>query len=60
MIVYIIFHLDVLTKFINSIESVWETRELANAAVYYHASHSNQPCTSYYIAEREINTTTLR
>ena len=37
------------------IESVWTTRELAQAAIHYHARDAKTVPANFYIAFREIN-----
>jgi hypothetical protein len=55
--VFIVFFRESIDQSNHWIESVWSTRELAQAAIHYHANKSNKDLRNYHIIEREINKT---
>jgi hypothetical protein len=55
--VFIVFYCERNDHNNHFIESVWSTKELAQAAIHYHANKSNEQLRNYSIIEREINKT---
>lgn len=53
--IYIVVLNSNITGYINFIESVWTTEELARSGILYHSQNSGVSINRYRIIEREIN-----
>lgn len=53
--VFIVFYCEARDQTNHYIESVWSNRELAQAAIHYHAKDSGNKLSDFSIIERDVN-----
>lgn len=58
--VFIVFYCEARDQTNHYIESVWSSRELAQAAIHYHANSSKTKFSDFRIVERDVNKASIR